>query len=172
MNNINKDACLIWITIIVISLAIGLTNTMVNGKEAKKEVLSYATTSLKSSSADLIQYEKVILEPNEDNLMHISMHNQLDKTLYYSIWYEVINVDNQTSNVIVTKHDSSENDTQGVLNIAETGDIVLDLHNEGDSEVSLNIGIIYSLKDDYQLTPTRNIVKTVSKGQSIAKLSN
>ena len=90
------------------------------------------------------EYERITIEAGDIKTIDLNITNFTSDSLYYGVWYEMVEPTSINENIIIAKLDESANPIIGQLTSNETKKVTLYLENSISEDIIINIGVGYS----------------------------
>ena len=148
---------LIMIIIVILLYSIKYSYAMFNKDININNVANISTYSFDTDSS-IIEYEKITIPAGEEKIIKLNVTNSTDNSLYYGVWYEMVDPQSINSDIIVAKYYQSINDIIGQINTNITKSVSLYIANNTDNNIILRIGVGYSETSSLNLTSGRILI--------------
>ena len=157
-----KNTYLLLVTIIgLFSLAIYSTYAMFTASIDVGEFVNLTASSLPTDTS-MLEYERITLNSGDSKLVDLNITNSTTNSLYYGVWYEMINPSSKTDDITIAKLDTSTSETIGQLSSSTSSKVTLILENNTADTIVMNIGVGYSETSSLNLPINRNIISDVT----------
>ena len=157
-----KNTYLLIVTVIgLFSLALYSTYAMFTASVDVGEFVNLTAATLPADTS-MLEYERITLNSGDSKLVDLNITNSTTNSLYYGVWYEMIDPSSKTSDITIAKLDTSTSETIGELSSSTNSKVTLILENYTADVVIINIGVGYSATSSLNLPTNRNIVSDVA----------
>ena len=102
ISNIKKNYLMLIIVIGLISLSLYSTLAMFTASVNTNDIVNLTASTLPTDT-EIIEYERVSIKAGEEKTVEFTVNNSTSNSLYYGVWYEMINPSSITDDVIVAK---------------------------------------------------------------------
>lgn len=156
-----KNTYLLIVTVIgLFSLALYSTYAMFTASIDVGEFVNLTASSLPTDTS-IAEYERIVLSSSDSKIVDLNITNSTTNSLYYGVWYEMINPSGKTDDITIAKLDTSASETIGQLSSSTSSKVTLILENNTTDDVIINIGVGYSATSSLNLPINRNIIMDV-----------
>ena len=119
----------------------------------------------------IVEYEQITINGNEAKSIMVSISNSTESDLYYGVWYEMVNPTSINNNIEIAKLTSSTDSTQGQINAGVEKNVKIVIKNTGNSSITVNVGVGYSLTSSLELPTNRYVITNEIQGKYIINTS-
>ena len=124
------------------------------------------TMSSLPTDSSIQEYERITIEAGDMKTIDLNITNSTSDSLYYGVWYEMVEPTSINENIIIAKLDESANPIIGQLTSNETKKVTLYLENSTSEDIIVNIGVGYSNTNSLNLSTGKTII-TAEASQAI-----
>ena len=107
-------------------------------------------------------YERIVLESNESKTIDLNITNDTESSLYYGVWYEMVDPSTISNDITIAKDSNSVNPTVGQLTSEQSKVVSLYVENNTNADIVFYIGTAYSSTNELNLPTGRNIITAVT----------
>ena len=158
-----RNTYLVVVTIIgLISLAMYTTYAMFTASLDIGDFVDLTASNL-STDTSVIEYERLTLSAGETKIIDLNITNSTANSLYYGVWYEMIEPTSINDSITIAKLDTSVSETIGELATSTSSVVTLILKNETEDSITVNIGVGYSATSSLNLPTTRELITEEAK---------
>ena len=157
-----RNTYLLFITIIgLVSLAMYTTYALFTASVDVGEFVNLTASSLPTDTS-VVEYERLTLQAGESKIIDLNITNNTSDSLYYGVWYEMIEPSSINNDIVIAKLDTSVSNTIGHLTSNTSNVVTLIIENNTTDTLVINIGVGYSKTSSLNLPTTRNIITEVA----------
>ena len=157
-----KNYLLGLIVLGLISLSIYSTYAMFTASVETNDIVSLSASTLPTES-EIVEYERLTIKSKEKKVIEYTVNNNTDNSLYYGVWYEMINPSSINDDIIIGKSEDTTSDTLGQLSSGSNAKVLFVIENKSSSNIVVNIGVGYSETSSLNLPTNRNLITEVYK---------
>ena len=157
ISNIKKNYLLLIIVIGLISLSLYSTLAMFTASVNTNDIVNLTASTLPTDT-EIIEYERVSVKAGEEKTVEFTVNNSISISLYYGVWYEMVNPSSITDDVIVAKLQDTVDSETGQLSTGGSAKISLIIKNKSSSGAIVNIGVAYDITNSMHLPTNRYLV--------------
>ena len=157
LNNIKKNYLMLIIVIGLISLSLYSTFAMFTASVNTNDIVNLTASTLPTDT-EIIEYERVSIKAGEEKTVEFTVNNSTSNSLYYGVWYEMINPSSITDDVIVAKLQETVDSEIGQLSTGGSAKVSLIIKNKSSSSAIVNIGVAYDITNSMHLPTNRYLV--------------
>ena len=157
ISNIKKNYLMLIIVIGLISLSLYSTLAMFTASVNTNDIVNLTASTLPTDT-EIIEYERVSIKAGEEKTVEFTVNNSTSNSLYYGVWYEMINPSSITDDVIVAKLQDTVDSEIGQLSTGGSAKVSLIIKNKSSSGAIVNIGVGYSSTSSLNLPTNRYLV--------------
>ena len=157
ISNIKKNYLMLIIVIGLISLSLYSTLAMFTASVNTNDIVNLTASTLPTDT-EIIEYERVSVKAGEEKTVEFTVNNSTSNSLYYGVWYEMINPSSITDDVIVAKLQETVDSETGQLSTGGSAKVSLIIKNKSSSGAIVNIGVGYSSTSSLNLPINRYLV--------------
>ena len=157
LNNIKKNYLMLIIVIGLISLSLYSTLAMFTASVNTNDIVNLTASTLPTDT-EIIEYERVSVKAGEEKTVEFTVNNTTSNSLYYGVWYEMVNPSSITDDVIVAKLQETVDSEIGQLSTGGSAKVSLIIKNKSSSSAIVNIGVGYSSTSSLNLPTNRYLV--------------
>ena len=157
ISNIKKNYLLLIIVIGLISLSLYSTLAMFTASVNTNDIVNLTASTLPTDT-EVIEYERVSIKAGEEKTVEFTVNNSTSNSLYYGVWYEMVNPSSITDDVIVAKLQDTVDSEIGQLSTGGSAKVSLIIKNRSSSGAIVNIGVGYSSTSSLNLPTNRYLV--------------
>ena len=157
ISNIKKNYLMLIIVIGLISLSLYSTLAMFTASVNTNDIVNLTASTLPTDT-EVIEYERVSIKAGEEKTVEFTVNNSTSNSLYYGVWYEMVNPSSITDDVIVAKLQDTVDSEIGQLSTGSSAKVSLIIKNKSSSGAIVNIGVGYSSTSSLNLPINRYLV--------------
>ena len=157
ISNIKKNYLMLIIVIGLISLSLYSTLAMFTASVNTNDIVNLTASTLPTDT-EIIEYERVSIKAGEEKTVEFTVNNSTSNSLYYGVWYEMVNPSSITDDVIVAKLQDTVDSEIGQLSTGSSAKVSLIIKNKSSSGAIVNIGVGYSSTSSLNLPTNRYLV--------------
>ena len=157
ISNIKKNYLMLIIVIGLISLSLYSTLAMFTASVNTNDIVNLTASTLPTDT-EIIEYERVSVKAGEEKTVEFTVNNTTSNSLYYGVWYEMVNPSSITDDVIVAKLQETVDSETGQLSTGGSAKVSLIIKNKSSSGAIVNIGVGYSSTSSLNLPINRYLV--------------
>ena len=157
ISNIKKNYLMLIIVIGLISLSLYSTLAMFTASVNTNDIVNLTASTLPTDT-EIIEYERVSIKAGEEKTVEFTVNNSTSNSLYYGVWYEMVNPSSITDDVIVAKLQETVDSETGQLSTGGSAKVSLIIKNKSSSGAIVNIGVGYSSTSSLNLPINRYLV--------------
>ena len=162
-----KNYLLGLIVLGLISLSVYSTYAMFTASIETNDIVSLSASTLPTNS-EIVEYERLTIKSKEKKVIEYTVNNNTDNSLYYGVWYEMINPTSINDDIIIGKSEDTTNDTLGQLSSGNNAKVLFVIENKTDSNIVVNVGVGYGETSSLNLPTNRNLITEVYKESVLA----
>ena len=162
-----KNYLLGLIVLGLISLSVYSTYAMFTASVETNDIVSLSASTLPTES-EIVEYERLTIKSKEKKVIEYTVNNNTDNSLYYGVWYEMINPTSINEDIVIGKSEDTPSDTLGQLTRGSNAKVLFVIENKTDSNIVVNVGVGYSETSSLNLPTNRNLITEVYKGSVLA----
>ena len=155
-----KNYLLGLIVLGLISLSVYSTYAMFTASVETNDIVSLSASTLPTES-EIVEYERLTIKSKEKKVIEYTVNNNTDNSLYYGVWYEMINPNSINDDIVIGKSEDTQNDTLGLLTPGINAKVLFVIENKTDSNIVVNVGVGYSETSSLNLPTNRNLITEV-----------
>ena len=153
-----RNTYLLFIAIIgLVSLAMYTTYALFTASIDVGEFVNLTASSLPTDTS-IVEYERLTLNVGERKIIDLNITNNTKNSLYYGVWYEMIEPTTINDNIVIAKLDTSASNTIGQLTSNTSNVVTLIIENNTTDTLVINLGVGYSETSSLNLPTTRELV--------------
>ena len=152
-----KNYLLGLIVVGLISLSVYSTYAMFTSSVETNDIVSLSASTL-STNSEIVEYERLTIKSKEKKVIEYTVNNNTDNSLYYGVWYEMINPTSINDDIVIGKSEDTTNDTLGQLSSGVNAKVLFVIENKTDSNIVVNVGVGYSETSSLNLPTNRNLI--------------
>ena len=152
-----KIYLIVIIIISLITLMIYSTYAMFTADLDIGDIFSL-TASAVPIDGNINEYKTIAIEANDSRTINLDITNSTASSLYYGVWYEMVDPSSINSNITIGINNDSANPAIGQLASNATKRVSLCIINDSEEVVVINIGASYSETSELNLPNERTIV--------------
>ena len=157
ISNIKKNYLMLIIVIGLISLSLYSTLAMFTASVNTNDIVNLTASTLPTDT-EIIEYERVSVKAGEEKTVEFTVNNSTSNSLYYGVWYEMVNPSSITDDVIVAKLQDTVDSEIGQLSTGGSAKVSLIIKNKSSSGAIVNIGVAYDITNSMHLPTNRYLV--------------
>ena len=157
ISNIKKNYLMLIIVIGLISLSLYSTLAMFTASVNTNDIVNLTASTLPTDT-EIIEYERVSIKAGEEKTVEFTVNNSTSNSLYYGVWYEMVNPSSITDDVIVAKLQDTVDSEIGQLSTGGSAKVSLIIKNKSSSGAIVNIGVAYDITNSMHLPTNRYLV--------------
>lgn len=154
MSKFKQSYLMLLIVVSLFSLAIYSTYAMFEAEIDTNNIVSIDTSISVDTSIE--EYQITTVEPNNYKILSINLTNSQDTSLYYGVWIEKINTNN--NDISVYKLDDSKYPTVDIINNNETRNITIVIINNSQKKATIKLGVATSEDTSLNINGNRILV--------------
>ncbi len=162
-----KNYLLGLIVLGLISLSVYSTYAMFTASVETNDIVSLSASTLPTES-EIVEYERLIIKSKEKKVIEYTVNNNTDSSLYYGVWYEMINPSSTNDDIVIGKSEDTTSDTLGQLTTGSNAKVLFVIENKTDSNIVVNVGVGYSETSSLNLPTNRNLITEIYEDAKIA----
>ena len=152
-----KNYLLGLIVLGLISLSVYSTYAMFTASIETNDIVSLSASTL-STESEIVEYERLTIKSKEKKVIEYTVNNNTNNSLYYGVWYEMINPSSINDDIVIGKSEDTTNDTLGQLTRGSNAKVLFVIENKTDSNIVVNVGVGYSETSSLNLPTNRNLI--------------
>ena len=157
-----KNYLLGLIVLGLISLSVYSTYAMFTASVETNDIVSLSASTLPTNS-EIVEYERLTIKSKEKKVIEYTVNNNTDNSLYYGVWYEMINPSSINDNIVIGKSEDTQSDTLGQLSSGSNAKVLFVIENKTDSNIVVNVGVGYSETSSLNLPTNRHLITEIYK---------
>ena len=157
-----KNYLLGLIVLGLISLSVYSTYAMFTASVETNDIVSLSASTLPTNS-EIVEYERLTIKSKEKKVIEYTVNNNTDNSLYYGVWYEMINPSSINDDIVIGKSEDTTSDTLGQLTTDSNAKVLFVIENKSSSNIVVNVGVGYSETSSLNLPTNRNLITEVYK---------
>ena len=154
MSKFKQSYLMLLIVVSLFSLAIYSTYAMFEAEIDTNNIVSIDTSISVDTSIE--EYQITTVEPNNYKILSINLTNSQDTSLYYGVWIEKINTNN--NDIYAYKLDDSKYPTVDIINNNETRNITMVIINNSQKKATIKLGVATSEDTSLNINGNRILV--------------
>ena len=162
-----KNYLLGLIVLGLISLSVYSTYAMFTSSVETNNIVSLSASTLPTNS-EIVEYERLTIKSKEKKVIEYTVNNNTNSSLYYGVWYEMINPSSINDDIIIGKSEDTTSDTLGQLSSGSNAKVLFVIENKSSSNIVINVGVGYSETSSLNLPTNRNLITEVYKESVLA----
>ena len=155
-----KNYLLGLIIIGLISLSVYSTYAMFTSSVETNDIVSLSASTLPTES-EIVEYERLTIKSKEKKVIEYTVNNNTNNSLYYGVWYEMINPSSINDDIVIGKSEDTTNDTLGQLSSRSNAKVLFVIENKTDSNIVVNVGVGYGETSSLNLPTNRYLITEV-----------
>ena len=152
-----KNYLLGLIVIGLISLSVYSTYAMFTASVETNDIVSLSASTLPTNS-EIVEYERLTIKSKEKKVIEYTVNNNTDNSLYYGVWYEMVNPSSINDDIVIGKSEDTTNDTLGQLTRGSNAKVLFVIDNKSSSNIVINVGVGDSETSSLNLPTNRNLI--------------
>ena len=157
-----KNYLLGLIVLGLISLSVYSTYAMFTSSVETNDIVSLSASTLPTNS-EIVEYERLTIKSKEKKVIEYTVNNNTDNSLYYGVWYEMVNPSSINDDIVIGKSEDTTNDTLGQLSSRSNAKVLFVIENKSSSNIVVNVGVGYSETSSLNLPTNRNLITEIYK---------
>ena len=157
-----KNYLLGLIVLGLISLSVYSTYAMFTASVETNDIVSLSASTLPTNS-EIVEYERLTIKSKEKKVIEYTVNNNTNSSLYYGVWYEMINPSSINDDIVIGKSEDTTNDTLGQLSSGSNAKVLFVIENKSSSNIVVNVGVGYSETSSLNLPTNRNLITEIYK---------
>ena len=157
-----KNYLLGLIVLGLISLSVYSTYAMFTASVETNDIVSLSASTLPTNS-EIVEYERLTIKSKEKKVIEYTVNNNTDNSLYYGVWYEMINPSSINDDIVIGKSEDTQSDTLGQLSSGSNAKVLFVIENKTDSNIVVNVGVGYSETSSLNLPTNRHLITEIYK---------
>ncbi len=157
-----KNYLLGLIVLGLISLSVYSTYAMFTASVETNDIVSLSASTLPTNS-EIVEYERLTIKSKEKKVIEYTVNNNTDNSLYYGVWYEMINPSSINEDIVIGKSEDTQSDTLGQLSSGSNAKVLFVIENKTDSNIVVNVGVGYSETSSLNLPTNRHLITEIYK---------
>ena len=157
-----KNYLLGLIVLGLISLSVYSTYAMFTSSVETNDIVSLSASTLPTNS-EIVEYERLTIKSKEKKVIEYTVNNNTDNSLYYGVWYEMINPSSINEDIVIGKSEDTQSDTLGQLSSGSNAKVLFVIENKTDSNIVVNVGVGYSETSSLNLPTNRHLITEIYK---------
>ena len=153
-----KTYLLVLGVICLLSFAMYSTYAMFTQDVNIGQFVNLTASNLSATESSIQKYERLTLEAGDSKTIDLNITNSTSSSLYYGVWYEMIEPSTINNDITIAKLDESANPIIGQLTTSQTKTVTLYLENNTNDDIIVNIGVGYSDTNSLNLPTGRTII--------------
>ena len=155
-----KNYLLGLIVLGLISLSVYSTYAMFTSSVETNDIVSLSASTLPTNS-EIVEYERLTIKSKEKKVIEYTVNNNTDNSLYYGVWYEMVNPSSINDDIVIGKSEDTTNDTLGQLSSRSNAKVLFVIENKSSSNIVINVGVGYSETSSLNLPTNRNLITEI-----------
>ena len=155
------------IVIGLIVLSLYSTYAMFTASVSTNDIVNLSASAIPTNT-EIIEYERLTLKAGEKKIIEFTVSNNTSSSLYYGVWYEMINPTSINDDIVIGKKEDTQNDTLGQLSSNSNAKVSFVIENKSSSSLIINIGVGYSSTSSLNLPTNRYLIIDIYKEGVIA----
>ena len=152
-----KTYILVILIISLITLALYTTYAMFTADLNIGEFVELTASSIPTEGYTQ-EYKTITIESNDSKYIDLNIKNSTSNSLYYGVWYEMIDPSAANTDITIGVNSDSLNPVIGELSTNTTKKVSLCLINNSTEAIIINIGVGYSKTSNLNLPTNRTII--------------
>ena len=157
-----KNYLLGLIVLGLISLSVYSTYAMFTSSVETNNIVNLSASTLPTNS-EIVEYERLTIKSKEKKVIEYTVNNNTDNSLYYGVWYEMINPSSINDDIVIGKSEDTTNDTLGQLSSGSNAKVLFVIENKSSSNIVVNVGVGYSETSSLNLPTNRHLITEIYK---------
>ena len=162
-----KNYLLGLIVLGLISLSVYSTYAMFTSSVETNDIVSLSASTLPTNS-EIVEYERLTIKSKEKKVIEYTVNNNIDNSLYYGVWYEMINPSFINDDIVIGKSEDTTSDTLGQLTRGSNAKVLFVIENKTDSNIVVNVGVGYSETSSLNLPTNRYLITEIYEESVLA----
>ena len=162
-----KNYLLGLIVLGLISLSVYSTYAMFTASVETNDIVSLSASTLPTES-EIVEYERLTIKSKEKKVIEYTVNNNTDNSLYYGVWYEMINPNSINDDIVIGKSEDTTSDTLGQLTRGSNAKVLFVIDNKSSSNIVINVGVGYSETSSLNLPTNRNLITEIYEESVLA----
>ena len=156
--NLLKESYLLFIIVIgLISLGCYSTYAMFTYSDETNDVISMNASDF-SADIELTEYQTITISGNDQKVIKVTVSNSTSESMYYGVWYQMIEPLSTSESIIIAKLNTSLNETTGSIDASAVKDVMVIVKNKTSEAIEVNIGVKGSKTSSLGLTGGKEII--------------
>ena len=97
--------------------------------------------------SDIEEYKSMSVDAFDAMIFNIKVTNYADNTIYYGIWYRMIEPDEKNDSIVIAREESSKEGTTGSVDASHDKTVTIVVKNKTDKKIRFDFGVSSSDKD-------------------------
>ena len=110
-------------------------------KTTTKDIITMKSASDIQTTLKVFEYKQVKVSAGNNRSVMVNVSNDTGKSIYYGVFYEMVNPSVKSDDIGIYKIDWSTNPTVGTINNGGNLPVELLIINNTSSEITINIGV-------------------------------
>ena len=162
-----KNYLLGLIVLGLISLSVYSTYAMFTASVETNDIVSLSASTLPTES-EIVEYERLTIKSKEKKVIEYTVNNNTDSSLYYGVWYEMINPSSINDDIVIGKSEDTTSDTLGQLSSGNNAKVLFVIENKTNSNIVVNVGVGYGETRSLNLPTNRNLITEIYEESVLA----
>ena len=162
-----KNYLLGLIVLGLISLSVYSTYAMFTSSVETNDIVNLSASTLPTNS-EIVEYERLTIKSKEKKVIEYTVNNNTNSSLYYGVWYEMINPSSINDDIVIGKSEDTTSDTLGQLTTGSNVKVLFVIENKSSSNIVVNVGVGYSETSSLNLPTNRYLITEVYKESVLA----
>ena len=162
-----KNYLLGLIVLGLLSLSVYSTYAMFTSSVETNDIVSLSASTLPTES-EIVEYERLTIKSKEKKVIEYTVNNNTNSSLYYGVWYEMINPSSINDDIVIGKSEDTQNDTLGQLTPGSNAKVLFVIDNKSSSNIVINVGVGYSETSSLNLPTNRNLITEIYEESVLA----
>ena len=162
-----KNYLLGLIVLGLISLSVYSTYAMFTASVETNDIVSLSASTLPTES-EIVEYERLTIKSKEKKVIEYTVNNNTDSSLYYGVWYEMINPSSINDDIVIGKSEDTTSDTLGQLSSRSNAKVLFVIENKTNSNIVVNVGVGYGETRSLNLPTNRNLITEIYEESVLA----
>ena len=162
-----KNYLLGLIVLGLISLSVYSTYAMFTASVETNDIVSLSASTLPTNS-EIVEYERLTIKSKEKKVIEYTVNNNTDNSLYYGVWYEMINPSSINDDIVIGKSEDTTSDTLGQLSSGNNAKVLFVIENKTNSNIVVNVGVGYGETSSLNLPTNRNLITEIYEESVLA----
>ena len=95
---------------------------------------------------DIEEYERINIDAMDAKIFNIKVSNTNSNTIYYGLWYRMVEPTNKDNNIVIAKEESSVSNTSGSIDNNKSETITIVVKNKSNKRIKIDFGVSSSEK--------------------------